>query len=50
MFGSDMIIWPDFISHSIEIINETPFLSYEQKADIFYNNAARFLSLDDKKK
>ena len=50
MFGSDMIIWPDFITHSIEIINETPFLSYEQKADIFYNNAARFLRLEENKK
>lgn len=46
MFGSDMIIWPDFIPHSIDIINEADFLSYDQKADIFYNNAARFLRLN----
>jgi predicted TIM-barrel fold metal-dependent hydrolase len=46
MFGSDMIIWPEFITHSIDIVNQAPFLSYEQKADIFYNNAARFLRLE----
>ncbi|WP_191859515.1 amidohydrolase family protein [Hanstruepera ponticola] len=45
MYGSDMIIWPKLIEHSIDIINEASFLSYEQKADIFYNNAARFLRL-----
>jgi predicted TIM-barrel fold metal-dependent hydrolase len=50
MFGSDMIIWPDFITHSIDIINEAPFLSYEQKADIFYNNASRFLRLEENQK
>jgi predicted TIM-barrel fold metal-dependent hydrolase len=48
MFGSDMIIWPDLLPHAIKIINEAPFLSYEQKADIFYNNAARFLRLENK--
>lgn len=50
MFGSDMIIWPELIEHSIDIINEAPFLSYEQKADIFYNNASQFLRLDGSKK
>ncbi|UZR97222.1 amidohydrolase family protein [Chondrinema litorale] len=46
LFGSDMIIWPELIGESISIINEAPFLSYEQKADIFYNNAVRFLRLN----
>ena len=50
MFGSDMIIWPDLLPHAIEIINEAPFLSIEQKADIFYNNAARFLRIEIAKK
>ena len=45
LFGSDMIIWPELIGESISIINDAPFLTYEQKADIFYNNAARFLRL-----
>ena len=47
MFGSDMIIWTNFLEHSIDIINEAPFLSLEEKEDIFYNNAARFLRLNE---
>lgn len=31
----------------LPIIGEAPFLSEEQKLDIFYNNAARFLRLSD---
>jgi uncharacterized protein len=48
MFGSDQMIWPGLIEPSIAIIEEAPFLSEEQKRDIFYNNAARFLRLSDK--
>jgi uncharacterized protein len=47
MFGSDQMVWPGLIEPSIEIIEETPFLSEEQKRDIFYNNAARFLRLSE---
>jgi uncharacterized protein len=43
MFGSDQMSWPQTIEQSIVVIEEAPFLSAEQKADIFYNNAARFL-------
>lgn len=45
MFGSDAFIWPELMEKSIAIINEADFLTYEQKADIFYNNATRFLRL-----
>ena len=45
MFGSDQMIWPGVIGESVRIIQEAPFLSAEQKRDIFYNNAARFLRL-----
>ncbi|MGS2727150.1 amidohydrolase family protein [Psychroserpens sp. BH13MA-6] len=45
MFGSDTFIWPELLEKSIEIINNADFLTKEQKADIFYNNAARFLRL-----
>jgi uncharacterized protein len=38
-------IAPDVIERSIEVIEEAPFLSEEQKRDILYNNAARFLRL-----
>jgi uncharacterized protein len=45
MFGSDQMVWPGTIERAIAVINEAPFLSREQKRDIFYNNAARFLRL-----
>jgi uncharacterized protein len=45
MFGSDQMVWPELIGQAIETIESAPFLTDEQKHDIFYNNAARFLSL-----
>lgn len=47
MFGSDQMVWPETIERSIAVIREAPFLSADQKRDILYNNAARFLRLDD---
>lgn len=46
MFGSDQMIWPETMEQSIAVIRDAPFLSQEQKRDILYNNAARFLRLD----
>ena len=46
MFGSDQMRWPEVIGKGIEAIEEAEFLSKEQKRDILYNNAARFLRLD----
>ena len=46
MFGSDQMIWPDSIPVAIASITEADFLSEEQKRDILYNNAARFLRLN----
>ncbi len=45
MFGSDQMVWPQTIEVAIASITEADFLSAEQKRDIFYNNAARFLRL-----
>jgi len=45
MFGSDQMIWPGIIEPSIKSIEDAPFLNAQQKRDIFYNNAARFLRL-----
>ena len=46
MFGSDQMQWPEtIIDDEIDAIESAPFLSEEQKRDIFYNNAARFLRL-----
>ena len=47
MFGSDQMVWPGVIERSIAVINEAPFLSEDQKRDILYNNAARFLRLSE---
>ncbi len=46
MFGSDQMIWPDSIPAAIASVTEADFLAEEQKRDILYNNAARFLRLD----
>jgi predicted TIM-barrel fold metal-dependent hydrolase len=48
MFGSDQMVWPDVIGRAIEGIESAAFLSEEQKRDILYNNAVRFLRLDKK--
>lgn len=45
MFGSDQTIWPQGIGLAVESIQNAPFLTAEQKRDILYNNAARFLRL-----
>lgn len=45
MFGSDQMIWPETIRLAVEAIESAEFLSAEQKRDILYNNAARFLRL-----
>jgi len=48
VFGSDEIVWPQTIKVAIESIEMADSLTREQKRDIFYNNAARFLRLDEK--
>lgn len=45
LFGSDQTIWPQGVGLAVQTIEEAPFLTAEQKRDIFYNNAARFLRL-----
>lgn len=45
MFGSDQMVWPQAIEAAVDSITTAPFLTEEQKRDILYNNAARFLRL-----
>lgn len=45
MFGSDNMVWPETIKFAIDRINKAKFLSEDQKRDILFNNAARFLRL-----
>jgi predicted TIM-barrel fold metal-dependent hydrolase len=47
LFGSDQMIWPQAIEIAIGNIEAAAFLSSEQKRDILYNNAARFLRLSE---
>ena len=46
MFGTDQLIWPRLMSYSISVIQNADYLTPQQKRDILYNNAARFLRLD----
>lgn len=46
MFGSDQMRWPEVIGKAVAAIEEADFLSDEQKRDIFYNNAVRFLGAE----
>ncbi len=46
MFGTDQMNWPEAIGMAIESVESADFLSEQQKRDIFYNNAARFLRLE----
>lgn len=45
MFGSDQMKWPYAIEKSIRFLNSLTFLTKQDKEDIFYNNAAKFLRL-----
>ena len=45
MFGTDQMVWPYAVEKSINFINSLDFLTEEEKAAIFYQNAARFLQL-----
>jgi hypothetical protein len=48
MFGSDQMFWPEAIKMAVDGIESAKFLTAEQKRDIFYNNAATLLRLDQK--
>lgn len=39
------MFWPEAIAMAIDGIKSATFLTKEEKRDIFYNNAARFLRL-----
>ena len=45
--GTWRAYWPGAIGEAIKSIEQAPFLTESQKRDILYNNAARFLRLDE---
>ena len=46
MFGSDQMVWPEAIEMAVAAIQSANYLTAEQKGDIFFHNAARFLRLE----
>ncbi len=47
MFGSDQMRWPEAIEIAINRVKSLEYLNDQQKANILYNNAARFLRLSE---
>jgi uncharacterized protein len=45
MFGTDQLLWPKLMAYSISIIQNAEYLTPQEKRDILYNNAARFLRI-----
>jgi predicted TIM-barrel fold metal-dependent hydrolase len=48
MFGTDQMNWPKLMATSISVIQNADYLTPQQKRDILYNNAARFLRIEQK--
>lgn len=46
IFGPDQLEWPKLMAYSISVVQNADYLTPEQKRDILYNNAVRFLRLD----
>ena len=46
MYGTEQLVWPKLMAYSISIIQNADYLTTDQKRDILYKNAARFLRLD----
>lgn len=46
MYGTDQMRWPLAIGKSIRFLQRQTFLTQQDREDIFYNNAVRFLRLE----
>jgi hypothetical protein len=51
LFGSGLSVdeWPAKIGAIVAAIEEVPFLTAEERANIFYNNGVRFLRLNNER-
>ena len=47
MFGSDQMRWPEAIGTAVERVKSLDYLSEQEKAGVLYDNAARFLRIDE---
>lgn len=45
MYGTDQMLWPYATEKSLQFLDSLTFLTKQDKEDILYNNAARFLRL-----
>ncbi len=45
MFGTDQMYWPEGIAMAVDAVSTAPFLSPDEKRDIFYGNAVKFYRL-----
>ena len=48
LFGTDQMLWPRALGLAVGAVESVPFLSEQEKRNILYNNAARFLELDER--
>ena len=49
LFGSDQMVWPEAIDMAVATLQSADYLTPQQRSDIFYHNAARFLRLEKAK-
>lgn len=47
LFGSDQMVWPEGTAQAIARFRTAPYLSPEQRRDIFFNNAVRLFGWTD---
>lgn len=50
LYGSDQMVWPSAISMSIEHVKNVDYLTEQQKRDILFENAVRFLGLSEEER
>lgn len=50
LYGSDQMVWPSAIAMSIEHVKTAGYLTAQQKRDILFENAVKFLGLDEEER
>jgi predicted TIM-barrel fold metal-dependent hydrolase len=50
LYGSDQMVWPSAIKMSIDHIKSADYLTEQQKRDILFENAVRFLELSEEER
>lgn len=50
LYGSDQMVWPSAIPMSIDHVRSADYLTEQQKRDILFENAVRFLGLSEEER